>query len=349
MRILQAGLGGWGRNWATEVVPRIPKLEAVGYVDSSPAALKAVVDQDIAPAEDCYEALGPALAATSPDAVLVTANLVGHVPLVREALEAGRHVLVEKPFAPSVAAGRELVALAEARDLRLMVSQNYRFHPTVTAVRDLVRSGELGRVHAVDIDFRRWSPLRAGGRRSPHHDLDEPLLVDMTVHHFDLLRAVLDSDASEIFYRGWNPPWSWFAGPAEGAAVIGFDGGPVVSYRGTWLSPGPITPWSGEWRMEFERGDVTWTSRADRADGLAGEHILVRRTVGGPAEAVPLAPLPLADRAGCLGEFVAAVEAGREPESSGRVNLGTLALLEAAAESAASGRNVPVPHDLPQD
>ena len=64
------------------------------------------------PAERFYGSVAEGLAATPSDAVLVTTLLPGHVPVARAALEAGKHVLVEKPFAPTVTEARELVALA---------------------------------------------------------------------------------------------------------------------------------------------------------------------------------------------------------------------------------------------
>jgi predicted dehydrogenase len=334
MRVLQVGMGGWGRNWTERVVPQVSAVELVGYVDSNPAVLTTAQEQGLVATKDCYISLSEALEKTDPDAVLVTAALSGHVPIARQALEAGKHVLVEKPFAPSVREGAELVELAERRHLTLMVSQNYRFRPAVRAVQDIVSAGTLGALHTVNIDFRKFSTLGPNGR-SPHHSLAEPLLVDMSIHHFDLLRAVLRLQPVEIFCRTWNPDWSWFDGPAEGTAVISFEGDLTVSYRGSWISPGPLTPWSGEWRMEFEQGEVWWTSQGPSADTPSEEYVVLR-PVGQSEQLVELPPMDLVDRAGSLAEFVAAVGSSRVPESSGAENLGSLALMYAAVDSAAS-------------
>ena len=124
LRLLQAGLGGWGSSWAG-VVAAAPGVEAVGRIDLDPDALTALADHAEVPG---FDALERALAAGPADALLVSAGLAAHAPLARVALEAGLHVLIEKPFAPTLAEARELVALAEARGRVLMVSQNYRFH-----------------------------------------------------------------------------------------------------------------------------------------------------------------------------------------------------------------------------
>lgn len=337
IRLVHAGLGGWGRDWARNILPRLAEVKPVGWVDPSPASLERAQQDAGVPAERCFASLKDALAATGADAALVTTDLPHHVETVSAALEAGLHVLVEKPFAPTLAEGRALVELAERRHRTLMVSQNYRFHAVVRKVVELVRGGELGSVDEVNIDFRRLSePVNGVPRR--HHLEEQPLLVDMSIHHFDLLRLVLGSEANRVDFRTWQPRWSPFSGPPAGAAIMEFANGVVVSYRGNWLSRGEITPWSGDWRMQCERGEILWAGRGDR--GATQERLHIRRRTGGPGspfeeETVALEPVQHPDRAGALHEFARAVLEDRSPETSGLDNLGTLALMEAAVTSAA--------------
>ncbi len=338
MRIVQVGLGGFGRNWAKEMIPQVPEVEVVATADVAEASRDAAIAAGVAKPGRCFATVEQAIEAGDPDAVLVTASLVGHVPAVRAALKAGKHVMVEKPFAPTVAEARDLVDLAESSGLVLAVSQNYRFFPAVRAVRDLVRSGELGALHAVELDFRRFSG--ADGRRGPHHHLDQPLLVDMSIHHFDLFRVVLGQDATQITCRTWDPEWSLFSGPSEGVALVEFGDGLAASYRGSWVSHGSPTAWAGEWRMDFADAEVSWTSRGDGRDGWKSDEAWVRRS--DRRERLALPTVERTDRAGSLTEFVRAVTEGREPENSGRDNLASLALTYAAVESATAGRTVKV-------
>jgi predicted dehydrogenase len=332
LRILQVGLGGWGRDWASRVLTGVPGVELAGCVDPDPTARKLAAAMVELPARRLFARLEEGLARVDPDAVLVTTVLPGHVPVAKAALEAGKHVLVEKPFAPSVAEGRALVELAAERGLTLMVSQNYRFFPAVLAVADLVRDRELGQLHQVSIDFRRYSSFATSGP-SAHFGYDQPLLVDMSIHHFDLLRMILGREPERISCETWNPDWSGFAGPPVGVASIVYEDRPVVSYRGSWLSAGPVTPWGGEWRMDFERGEVLWTTRGDESS--LADVVVVRRR-GGKPQSRTLRRMGLIDRWAIMTEFAAAVREGREPQCSGRDNLGTLAMAYAAVESAAT-------------
>jgi predicted dehydrogenase len=338
LRVLQIGMGGWGRDWAWRVNPDVTEVEIVGYVDSDPAALDAVREESKIPRKPLFESIREATNATQPEAALVTTALPGHVPVTRAALEAGLHVLVEKPFAPTLAAAEEMVGLAAARQVTLMVSQNYRFFPAARAVARLVKEANLGRLHEVAIDFRRWSAAGPNGR-GRHHMEEQPLLVDMSIHHFDLLRLILAREPKRIYCEAWNPEWTAFAGPSVSVASIVFDDDTVVSYRGSWVSAAPVTPWAGEWRMEFEGGEIFWSSRDD--NGALLDRVVVRPR-GGRTRTATLPEVTRADRWGTLTEFANAIREGREPETSGRDNLGTIALMEAAVESARTHQPVEI-------
>jgi predicted dehydrogenase len=336
IRLVQVGMGGWGRNWATNVIKRSEDVELAACVDLNAEMLVQAQQLLSIPPERCFQTLESALASVEADAVLITGSLPAHVPVALEALNAGKHVLLEKPFAPTIAQAQEVVETAAKRNRVLMISQNYRFFPAVRAVTALVREGTLGSIGSVNIDFRRYNNTSAVEGR-PYYQGWQPLLVDMAIHHFDLMRVVLGQEPSQITCQTWNPPWSRFVDPAAAAATITFDGGAVVSYRGSWVSPGPKTCWSGEWHVECSRGEIVWTSR----DDTAPDHVSVR-LLGKRVRQVQLPEIPLTDRHGSLKAFVQAVCTGQEPECSGRDNLYTMELMLAAVESATSGLPVSI-------
>ena len=323
-------MGFWGRDWARLVVPEVREVELVGCVDSDPAALALLEEQFPISPQKCFTSLDQALEATRPDAVLVTTTLEGHAPITKAALEAGLPVLCEKPFTDTLDCAQELVDLAAAKGVTLMVSQNYRFFPAVRTAARLVREGALGELYEVSIDFRRNDPSPPNPQRRHHTDA-HPLLVDMSIHHFDLLRLILASEPLAVLCEASNPPWSGYEGPPVAVSSVLFDGGVVVSYRGSWISAGPDTAWAGEWRMEFERGQLCWTSRGE--DNVLLDRV-VMRSRRGRRSTVTLPAMAHIDRAGTLAEFASALRENREPETSGRDNLGTIALMTAAVESA---------------
>src|SRR5438128_10178944 len=83
IRMVQVGLGPHGRNWARQVLPHISEIHVVAYVDTDPYALDALREEAGVPPDRCSEPLQEAIDATPPQALLNTAALPGHVPVIR--------------------------------------------------------------------------------------------------------------------------------------------------------------------------------------------------------------------------------------------------------------------------
>ena len=84
------------------------------------------------------------------DAVAIATPAATHFDLVRSALEAGKHVLVEKPLTPSVAEGEKLASLALRSGLVLMCDHTYCYTPAVQRIRELIRGGDIGDIQFID-------------------------------------------------------------------------------------------------------------------------------------------------------------------------------------------------------
>jgi predicted dehydrogenase len=353
LKVVQVGLGGFGRNWyATKIRPS-PDVEVVGFVDLVPELLEMVRSEYGLPDDLFFSTVDEALRKTDAEALIVTASLPGHVPAASAGIAAGKHVLMEKPFAPSVAEARELTAKAEAAGKILMISQNYRYFPATQRAAEIVASGELGQLGVIHVDFRRDHVTYNEGR-TRHYNLVHPLLADMAIHHFDLMRMITGVDAKRVRCTGWNPPWSHYRDPPAAEALVEMENGVLITYRGSWVSPGPITPWAGEWRMEFERGEVYMHSRWDDS---ADDEVVRVRTVPGtvtvsaneptgasaakgadPVEYTErLAEVALTDRAGSLAEFVHCVRTGETPQTVAAANIGSIGLTYAAIASLDTG------------
>jgi len=336
VRIIQVGLGGWGQDWARSVVPKEKSVTPVAWVEMDAETLAQAQKRLHLPEENGFTSLEQALEHVEADAVLITASLPGHVSNAITALKAGKHVLMEKPFAPTLVEARQVVDLATSQDRVLMISQNYRYSPVVSKVTELVREQRLGPVSSVNLDFRRYANNSGTPDTNRHYRIWQPLLVDMSIHHFDLMRVILGQEPEEVICKTWNPSWSQFVEDASAAATITFDGGTVVNYRGSWISPGPQTNWGGEWHMECENGEIVWTAR-----GEYPEQILLR-PLGKNPQTIKIPEMEYIDRSGTLHAFAHAVLSGEPVESSGRDNLKTLALMFAAIESARSGLPVDI-------
>jgi predicted dehydrogenase len=331
LRLLQIGMGGWGRSWAESVVPKLKTVKAVAWVDANPDALKAAEQALKLPKKSCFDSLKNALEVSEVDAVLITASAAVHAPIAIEALKAGLHVLVEKPFALTLKDAREVIDVARVQKRMVMVSQNYRYQPAPQLVAQLVRDQTLGQVGVVQVDFRRDNMYPSPDLA--HLQWAQPLLLDMAIHHFDLMRFILQQDALELYAHAWNPVWSLYRDPASATVNIGFEHNTVVNYRGSWVSPSPVTPWAGEWKLECERGEISFSSR----DNHAPDMVKIRK-FGKREQKLELPTLEHVGRVGSLNAFVEAIRTGTEPATSGRDNIKSLQLSLEAIRSAQAKR-----------
>jgi predicted dehydrogenase len=246
--------------------------------------------------------------------------MAGHAALAEATLKAGLHLLIEKPFTASLAEARALIETARARGRILMVSQNYRYHAPVVAAAELLRSGRYGRPISASIEFRQdW---KATGHR--YHDIPGPLLLDMGIHHFDMLRMILGADVRRVACRSWNTPSSPFRDHAAAHALLELETGLVASYSGSWLRRGVATTWTGDWTIECEAGELSFCARPGAVVPPEAGRLFLRR-LDGRVEELPIAPLPAIDRAGALDAFARTVLGDR-----------SLAYLPLAADNIAS-------------
>jgi predicted dehydrogenase len=111
-----------------------------------------------------------------------------------------------------------------------------------------------------------------------------------------------------------------------------------VSYRGSWISRGPTTPYGGHWRIDGTRGTIEFTFRGAFEERETRDHLTLYRP-DRPPERPRLPAMPCKDRKGALADFARWIEEGQPPGgiSSADDNLKSLALMFAAIRSASEG------------
>jgi len=185
LRVGLLGYGLAGKVFHAPLIAACPGLVLAAVVTRDPerrAALRAAHPQAVA--LDTPDELW-ARAATLDLVVVATPNR-SHVPLARQALRAGLPVVVDKPFAPSAAEARGLIADARAQRRLLTVFQNRRWDGDFLTLRALLARGALGAVHRFESRFERWNPVpRQGWRESGDPAEAGGLLFDLGAHLID--------------------------------------------------------------------------------------------------------------------------------------------------------------------
>jgi myo-inositol 2-dehydrogenase / D-chiro-inositol 1-dehydrogenase len=147
-----------------------------------------------------YSSAGALLERPDIDAVAVCAPAAAHAEVALAALEAGKHVFVEKPLTLSLEEADALVERASGTHTVAAVGFNLRCHRLVRQARTLVREGAVGRVSAVATSFgddRLTRPDLPPWRRK--RELGGGALLEKLIHHVDLWRFLLDDEAGEVF------------------------------------------------------------------------------------------------------------------------------------------------------
>ena len=330
MKLIHVGVGGRGRHWLDFVAGR-DDVETVACVDVDEAAL-----QQVAARTGCatYTQLDEALQSVHADGVLVASPSPMHGAHAKAALQAGFAVLVEKPLAGSLADAVDVVHAADAAARPLMVAENYRFFRAERTLRRFLDEDRIGAIGSVVCIDRRDQPSAVQGawvKSMPH-----PFLTEISVHHFDSFRYLFNRRPDSIWAHTYNPPGSDYQRNAAAETFVRLAGDIEIQYSGSFVG----SRYEYSLHIAGERGEVR-TDRNRVWSRIQGQQAFVEVA---PVEMPPGEALkyPAAGMAAMLDQFRGALERGVEPETSGRDNLWTLAMFEAAVKSAETGRFVPI-------
>jgi predicted dehydrogenase len=263
-RLGVVGCGGFGL-FALQHFTQVPGVTLVGMAGTHrPAALAAAARFGV----EGVEGVEDLLRREDVDAVYIATPPFLHFPQALAALEAGKHVIVEKPLALTVAQADELVAVARRRDLLLVANLMQRYNPMFDAVRRLVETQVLGEVlHGTFENYASDENLPAG-----HWFWDREksggIFVEHGVHFFDLFDGWLGPGQIEAAQSGVRSGTvieeHVHATARYGAALVNF-------YHG-FHQAGRMD--RQELRLVFERGDITlfdWVPTRARIHALVDE------------------------------------------------------------------------------
>lgn len=262
------------------------------------------------------------------DALVVCSENARHRPLVERAAAAGKHVLCEKPLAPSPDDARAMVDACHAAGVQLMTAFPCRFSPAFEQMAAAVKRGDLGDVLAVRGTNRGRCPggwfidpaLSGGGA-----------VMDHTVHVTDLLRVLLGSEPATVYCEADN---RMLHGPVDdtGFLAITFENGVFATLDASWSRPQTFPTWG-----DVTLG-VTGTRGVTELDMFAQESVLYDDARGrvryqGWGSNI--------DR-GLVAAWVRALASGAPVPVTGEDGLRAVEVVEAAYESASSARPVAV-------
>jgi predicted dehydrogenase len=328
LRTAVVGYGYWGPNLARNVV-ECPELALEALCDEDPSRLKLFHQRH--PETPAVKHLDELLSDPSIEALIVATPPQSHHPLVKRALQAGKHVLVEKPLATRLADALELAELAESKGVVLMPGHTFIYSPAVNAVRDLIRDGVVGDVHFITSSRMNLGKYNGDG-----------VVCDLAPHDLSILLYWLEQPVIEVAASGSSVLQRGV--PETAFLTLTFEGGQTANVQISWLAPRKVRQMIVVGSQRMVQYDDTASDEPVRIydrgmDVLPpepanfGEHQLIYRTGDVVIPRVePQEPLRLE-----LQDFARSVRTGEEPRSNVALGLDIVAAVEIAAASLQEG------------
>lgn len=325
IRIGVIGYGYWGPNLVRNFV-EAQNSEVRVVADQNPDQLERA--QRRYPAITTTTDVNELIRHADVDAVAIATPVSTHYDLALAALQAGKHVLVEKPMTATVAQGERLIEEAEKRGLVLMVDHTFVYTGAVRKVHDLVSSGELGRIYYYDSTRVNLGLFQ--------HDVN--VLWDLAVHDLSIIEFVLNQPPQAVSATGV----SHIPGNPENVAylTIYYPDNLIAHVNVNWLAPLKIrqTLIGGSRKMIVYNAlePIETIKVYDKGVDTQSTQEIYQTLIGyrtgdmyspkiDPVEALALE----------VAHFLHCIEHQRTPETDGAAGLRVVKILEAATKSMA--------------
>jgi predicted dehydrogenase len=280
----------------------------------------------------------------SVEAVAIATPVHTHLSIAAAAIEAGRHVMLEKPLAASVAEGEKIVELASTHGVTLMCDHTFCYTPAVEQIRKLVAAGELGDIHYVDsvrINLGLFQP-----------DID--VFWDLGPHDLSILDFVLPAHQQPLAVSAHGADPIGAGRACVGYLTMPLPGGALAAVHMNWLSPTKIRRFViGGSRQMLVWDDLNPTQRislydkgVDKIDDpLDGDERREKMISYRSGDMVSPALAETEALQNAVIEFASAIRGRRAPLTDGQAGLRVLRLLAAASRSLAAGGVLVTPSD----
>jgi predicted dehydrogenase/flavin reductase (DIM6/NTAB) family NADH-FMN oxidoreductase RutF len=339
------GCGWWGR------------VHGLALRELGPKVRRFFASRDIAAArdfarrfsgEDAFEGLDAALADPRVDAVVLALPHHLHARAALAALEAGKHVLVEKPLTTDAGDARALIDRADAAGLCLAVAEQYPLSPLVLAAKAAIDDGEVGRVALVRCGVATYFRPGESSWKTDREAAGGGVLLDVGIHYVAILRRWFGEPTRvEAVVTPGGP--AGFGAEDTVAVALGFRDGPAALLHVSWSAAGqPDLPnievlgERGSLQLWFDRPDLLltaplpdrhWAQRARRKLPWRVASRIDRHLPDRRRRRIRVRSTDLVGSRAIVDDFVEAIVNGREPSTPGRDGLRDLEVVLAAYRS----------------
>jgi len=314
-------------------VQNTPDAELVAVVNHRPDSMRAFAAEFGIDRQ--YPAVNALLADGDVDALVVGTPNYLHAPQTIAALDAGIHVMVEKPMAMDAAEAEEMLDTGRTSGALLMVAHCWRFDLEVRWLQEQVQAGRLGTIvrtkgYGVHVH---WGP---GGWFTEKHYAGGGALADMGIHALDTARFLLGDPQPVSVYARIDTLYKDYDVDDTGMIVVNWDDGTTSTIESGWWQPhadGPEASTQAYGTAGFGQVFPTYLELPD-----AERETVERIDAGFPAVRDPHCPQSMYDDQ--MAYFVNCIQDGRTPNPGGMEGWVNMRIVDAAYESARTGKVV---------
>ncbi len=319
------------------------RLRITDLVDSDEIALNQSGDILNVPGAHRFSRMEDALEQSNAEFCIIVVPPEYHKQAVLLTVKKNLHILSEKPIAFSLEDTHAIYDAVTGSSLKMAVTQNYRYEAPVMTLSETLKKGKLGQLDYLISRYASDYRLPGSWEVGMVHKMENPLLLEGSIHHFDMLRNLSGGDCESIMGLSWNPSWSSFDGNSSGLFLMQMSNGVKALYEGASSAAGITNRWHQElYRAECEKGSVIVDN--DRTVRL------FRRSKTGQliTEELPLAEAPPTGHHRILDDFLNWLDGGDPPETGLQDNIKSSAMVFAAIDASAQvNRTVNVKDYLP--
>jgi len=338
IRFILAGLGFWGQNWMKKLTAR-DDCEIAAIVSIDQNELKDIRAKYGIPDSRCFTDFEKAIQQSNADAIVIVVPPDVHLAVIKAAVNRKLNILSEKPLASNMQEALEIGKILNKNpNLLFMVDQTRRWQAHIFALKNAIDNDKIGKIEQVIIIH--LQAVDMGGYRAA---FSCPVIDDMAIHQFDLVRYLTGKDPISVFADSYNPSWSWYKTKPSSLVHFEMTDGLRFDFFGSWVARGKLTSWEGDMLIIGEKGTLEvigekqiWFYPAEENEREKMEWEDKKR------ENIVIKPIEREQITHGLNEFIECLRKGKEPSTNFEDNIKSFAMVCAAAESSRLGKVVRV-------
>ena len=345
LRYILFGAGGVGAIWARNALPRLMEMQKAipaAVVDSSDERLQFAQDYLHVTPQNCFTDPMEAMENRRADFAIIATPTPQHEKLIDAALDHDMHILCEAPIADTIQSTLKIYRRSKNSKKKFAVASSYRLDQDKQTLEHFLREPDFGKLNYLVMRFTQ--NLRQHGSWGAHrHLMNDPLLLEAAIHHFDIIRGLTDcKEAASIYTHSWSSPWAQYRGDTAALVTIEMTNGAKCFYEGSLVNSASLNDLGEEYiRAECSSATLELDRRS------------LKLIKGGAHDAPTSEPLPMLEQEiwaqAWVGElFCDWLRGGNDPPGNISDYVYSAAMVFAAIESATKQMQIDVQSFLKQ-